>query len=213
MQHLEVTARVLNFRTGPGTSHRIIRGLDRGTVLEHLSNRGDWQNVKDMNGVTGWVHGNYVKVKDISEVVNPIKYLIGKGWYVTSPFGPRTGKYAGFHRGTDMGGKPCGAGIAFPFKWGKVVAARTSGMGSWGNTTCIELSPDFVMLAAHQSLPMQVRYGQILKQGDILGLNGGTHHRYRGNHYKCHPHIEILNNNGSAPWRGSIWGDPEKFYL
>ena len=208
---LEVTARVLNFRVGPGTHHQIIRGLERGTLLEVNGNFfGDWLSVNDMAGRTGWVHKNFVKDYDPTPKITLVEFMQSEGWRVTSPYGPRTGKYAGFHRGIDFGGRGCGHPIKTPWA-GKVVAARTTGMGSWGNTVCVELSPDFVMLVAHQQLPMQVKNGQRVNPGDAIGLNGGTHHKYKGNHYSCHPHIEILNNNGSAPWRGTIWGDPAKF--
>lgn len=203
----EVTAKVLNFRTGPGTNHRIIRGLERGTLLEVFGSRLDWLQVRDMSGVEGWVHKAYVQPYN-AEQVNPVEYWIGKGWRLTSPYGPRTGRYEGFHRGVDMGGKPCGYKIEFPFRRGKVVAARTSGMGTWGNTVCVELSPDFVTLNAHLQR-ISVKVGQELKQGDVIGLNGGSNHS--GANYACHIHFEILNNNGSAPWRGTIWGDPQKF--
>jgi len=204
---LEVTARVLNLRTGPGIQHCIIRGLERGTLLHYLSTDGDWLSVTDMTGQCGYVHKNFVKPHE-AEQVNPVEYWVGKGWRLTSPYGPRTGRYAGFHRGVDMGGKPCGHKIEFPFKWGKVVAARTSGMGTWGNTVCVELSPDFVTLNAHLQ-KINVKMGQELKQGDVIGLNGGSNHS--GAPYACHIHYEVLNNNGSAPWRGTIWGDPVKF--
>ena len=135
----------------------------------------------------------------------------GKDVYVTSPYGPRTGKYAGFHRGTDIGGIPCGYPVYTPFA-GKVVAARTSGMGTWGNTVCIELDPDgkFVSLNAHLQT-ITVREGDKVIRGDKIGTNGGTNHS--GSNYACHIHYEIQHNNGSAPWRGDLWGDPEKFDL
>ncbi len=204
---VEVTARVLNFRAGPSVSHRIIRGLERGTLLNVHGNIGDWLQVFDMTGVEGWVHSAFTKEIKQGDI-NPVEYWVNEGWRVTSPFGPRTGRFAGFHRGVDLGGKPCGYPIKFPFRQGKVVAARTSGMGTWGHTVCVELSPDFVTLNAHLQR-ISVRTGQVLKQGDVIGLNGGTNHG--GANYACHIHYEILNNNGSTPWRGSIWGDPEKF--
>ena len=74
--------------------------------------------------------------------INPIEWYKRQGWYVTSPFGPRTGRYAGFHRGVDLGGFGWGAPVATPLD-GKVVAAQTSNMGTWGNTVCIEVAPDF----------------------------------------------------------------------
>jgi murein DD-endopeptidase MepM/ murein hydrolase activator NlpD len=144
-------------------------------------------------------------------MINPIEYWKSLGWYVTSPYGPRTGQYAGFHRGTDMGGKPCGHPIRFPFS-GKVVAARTSGMGTWGNTVCVELDPagEFITLNAHLQT-ISVKVGQRIEQGDVIGTNGGTNHS--GPNYGCHIHFEVQRNDGSMPWRGTLWGDPELFYL
>ena len=208
MKQVMVTARVLNFRTGPSTVYRIIRGLDYGSILTVIGNDGAWLNVIDASGIKGWVHGNYVKDYE-QKRINPVEYWVNDGWRVTSPFGPRTGKYAGFHRGVDMGGHPCGHPIKSPFD-GLVVAAKTSGMGTWGNTVCIELSPDYVTLNAHL-LKLAVGEGQKVKRGDVIGFNGGTNHR--GKSYACHIHYEVLRNNGSRPWRGTIWGDPQNFYF
>ena len=143
--------------------------------------------------------------------MNPIEYYKSTGWKVTSPFGERTGTFAGFHRGVDLGGHPCEYPVRTPFS-GIVVAARTSGMGTWGNTVCIQLDPDgkYISLNAHLH-SISVRAGQRVNRGDIIGTNGGTNHS--GANYSCHIHYEILHNNGSAPWRGDVWGDPEKFYL
>ncbi len=202
-----VTARVLNFRIGPGTTHRIIRGLNYGTLLTVKGRHGDWLNVVDNNSMEGWVHSNFVTTHDPSKRINPVEWYIADGWRMTSPYGPRTGRYAGFHRGVDFGGKPCGAPVKTPFG-GRIVAAQTSGMGTWGNTVCVELSPDYVTLNAHLQR-INVRVGQHVKSGDVIGTNGGTNHS--GANYACHIHYEVLNNNGSRPWRGSIWGDPAKF--
>ncbi len=144
--------------------------------------------------------------------VNPIQWQVeNEGWRVTSPYGQRTGKYAGFHRGVDLGGRACGYPVRTSFS-GTVVAARTSGMGTWGNTVCIRLDPDgrYISLNAHLGR-ITVREGQRVKAGDQIGTNGGSNHS--GASYDCHIHYEILNNNGSAPWRGSLWGDPQQFFL
>lgn len=142
--------------------------------------------------------------------MNPVEYYKRNGWYVTSPYGQRTGQYAGFHRGVDFGGKPCGADVKTPYS-GVVVAAKTSGMGTWGNTVCIELDPDgqYVSLNAHLQTII-VREGQRVVRGDLIGTNGGTNHS--GSNYACHIHYEIQKNNGSAPWRGTHI-DPAKFEL
>ena len=142
-------------------------------------------------------------------MVNPIKWMIeNMKMYITSPYGPRG---SGFHRGTDLGGIPCGAPVRTPFS-GKVVAAQTSGMGTWGNTVCIELDPNgkYISLNAHLQT-ITVKVGQRVKQGDQIGTNGGTNHS--GANYPCHIHYEVLLNNADRPWRGTIWGDPEKFFL
>ena len=206
---LEVTAKVLNFRTEPRVGSEIIRGLVKGTLLKPICKKGDWWLVEDMVGINGWVHGAYVQEFVQKDPVNPVEYWKSEGWRLTSPYGPRTGRYAGFHRGVDMGGFPCGHPIKSPFN-GLVVAAKTSGMGTWGNTVCIELSPDYVTLNAHLQRII-VAEGREVKQGDIIGFNGGSNHS--GKDYSCHIHYEILRNNGSRPWRGTIWGDPETFYF
>lgn len=142
--------------------------------------------------------------------MNPVEYHKSLGWYVTSPYGPRTGQFSGFHRGVDFGGHGCGANIRTPYD-GVVVTARTSGMGTWGNTVCIELAPDgkYVSLNAHLQA-ITVKEGQRVKRGDIIGTNGGTNHS--GGNYACHIHYEIQLNNGTAPWRGSHL-DPATFQL
>ena len=143
-------------------------------------------------------------------MVNPVEWYKKDGWYITSPYGQRTGLYAGFHRGVDFGGKPCGAVVKTPFA-GKVVAARTSGMGTWGNTVCIELDPDgkYISLNAHLQ-NITVSEGARVERGDQIGTNGGTNHS--GSNYACHIHYEILHNNGTAPWRGDH-RDPARFEL
>lgn len=141
---------------------------------------------------------------------NAVEFYKRAGWYVTSPYGPRTGKYAGFHRGVDFGGFPCGAPVVTPFS-GTVVAAKTSGMGTWGNTVCIELEPGrkYVSLNAHLE-KITVKEGQRVEAGDQIGTNGGSNHS--GGSYSCHIHYEIQKNTGTAPWRGEIL-DPASFWL
>jgi murein DD-endopeptidase MepM/ murein hydrolase activator NlpD len=143
-------------------------------------------------------------------MINPIEwYRKNMNLYVTSPYGYRTGTYAGFHQGVDLGGISCGTVIKTPFA-GKVVAARTSGMGAWGNTIAIQISPDHIQLTAHHQ-KLLVKQGDIVKVGDPIATNGGTTHV--GKTYSCHIHYEIRKNDGVRPWGGEVWGDPAKFYL
>lgn len=137
-----------------------------------------------------------------------VDYLKSLGWRVTSPYGPRTGQYAGFHRGVDFGGHPCGAPVPAVFD-GVVTAAKTSGMGTWGNTVCVQISDDYTILNAHlQSI--SVKEGQQVKRGDTIGLNGGSNHS--GSPYACHIHLEVQRNTGDRPWRGT-YIDPAGFSL
>lgn len=143
---------------------------------------------------------------------NAVEFYRANGWYITSPYGPRTGQFAGFHRGIDFGGRPCGYSVLTPFD-GVITAARTSGMGTWGNTVCqiIDGTDGKVgSLNAHLQR-IDVKVNQIVKKGDRIGTNGGTNHR--GPNYDCHIHYEILNQDGTAPWRGSLWGNPAKFWV
>ena len=143
---------------------------------------------------------------------NAVDFYQQRGWRVTSPYGRRTGRFAGFHRGIDFGGRPCNFPIETPFD-GIVTAARTSGMGTWGNTVCILLdntNDRIGTLHAHLQR-IDVAVNQIVKAGDQIGTNGGTNHR--GPDYACHIHLEVLWQNSNAPWRGDLWGDPAQFYL
>ena len=49
----------LNFRTGPGTSHRIIRRLDNGVRVQVLRRSGRWAEVLSSGLERGWVFENY----------------------------------------------------------------------------------------------------------------------------------------------------------
>jgi murein DD-endopeptidase MepM/ murein hydrolase activator NlpD len=140
--------------------------------------------------------------------MTPVEFLKSLGWKVTSPYGPRTGQYAGFHRGVDFGGYPCGAPVQAAYD-GTITAAKTSNMGTWGNTVCLQVSEGYTLLYAHlQSI--SVREGQQVKQGDTIGLNGGSNHS--GGNYACHIHLEVQRNTGDRPWRGTHI-DPATFNL
>jgi murein DD-endopeptidase MepM/ murein hydrolase activator NlpD len=153
----------------------------------------------------------------MSEKVNLVKELISKGKYITSRFGHRPGGVsgnavykAGDHRGVDIGGYRCGETFFFPLS-GKVVAVRTSGMGTWGNTVVIAIDPDYkyhVLSAHHQKI--LVKEGQRVERWDPVATVGGTTHV--GKTYACHLHLELQKADGSAPWRGSLL-DPEAIWL
>ena len=49
----------LNFRTGPGTSHSIIRRLDNGTRVQVVNRSGRWVEVLTSGGERGWLFESY----------------------------------------------------------------------------------------------------------------------------------------------------------
>jgi len=50
-----VTARDVNFRSGPGTSYPVLHMLDRGDVLRVIETRDQWIHAISPKGVAGWV--------------------------------------------------------------------------------------------------------------------------------------------------------------
>lgn len=149
--------------------------------------------------------------------MNPVEYytkIAAKKWYVTSPFGPRTGKYAGHHNGIDFGGQPCNAPIPTPY--GGKVRAAGKGPGTWGNVVTIAIAPGALQLHAHLNT-IKVKPGDVVKQGDIIGLNGGTNNTPTP--YACHIHYEIRQDNGTLygvnprdPARFKLPGNSGRFY-
>lgn len=53
----QVTASVLNVRTGPGGEFGKIDALDKGTIIDVLDIRGDWARISE----DGWVHAGYLR--------------------------------------------------------------------------------------------------------------------------------------------------------
>ncbi len=54
----------LNLRAGPAISYLIIDVLYPGTVLEVISEEGEWLNVITPEQEEGWVHGDFVEIYD-----------------------------------------------------------------------------------------------------------------------------------------------------
>lgn len=54
----------LNFRKQPQSGSPTIRGLKKDETLAVLTTKGDWYQVKDSNGVVGWIaaKSQYVKL-------------------------------------------------------------------------------------------------------------------------------------------------------
>ncbi len=144
--------------------------------------------------------------------MNPIRWYETQNpaWYVTSPYGYRTGAYAGFHNGVDLGGGGgCNAPIRTPFG-GKVLLATNVGMGTAGKSVIIEIAPNILQYHFHLN-DYRCKVGDVVSSGDVIGTNGGTNNTNKP--YSCHIHYELRNKDGKIPWGCSVWGDPEKFTL
>jgi cell wall-associated NlpC family hydrolase len=70
-----VTASVLNLRSQPGTSSKIIGDMTRGEKLSILESSGDWFKVKTSEGETGWASGQYITLSS-TEVVSETDSLV-----------------------------------------------------------------------------------------------------------------------------------------
>jgi SH3-like domain-containing protein len=49
-----------NMRSGPSIAEEVIAKLEYGTVLSVVDTRGDWLQVKDSEGFSGWLHRDVV---------------------------------------------------------------------------------------------------------------------------------------------------------
>ena len=46
----------INMRSGPGVEHVVVWTIGSGFPVEIVSTKGEWLQVKDFEGSTGWVH-------------------------------------------------------------------------------------------------------------------------------------------------------------
>jgi SH3-like domain-containing protein len=46
----------INMRSGPGTEHEVLWKIGAGFPLEVITSKGEWLQVRDFEGSTGWVH-------------------------------------------------------------------------------------------------------------------------------------------------------------
>jgi phage protein U len=56
-----VTATILNVRTGPGVTYKILGGLSKGRKVSIISSSGNWYKIS-YNSSTGYVYKKYIKV-------------------------------------------------------------------------------------------------------------------------------------------------------
>ncbi len=62
-----VSASVLNLRSDPGTSSKVIGNMTRGDKLSILESSGDWIKVKTSDGEIGWAFSRYVALSKDSD--------------------------------------------------------------------------------------------------------------------------------------------------
>jgi len=105
------------------------------------------------------------------------------GGSITSPFGPRTDPYTGFHQGVDIGASTGTAILAMGN--GQVIMAEYN--GGYGNCVIIDLGNGLQALYGHMSA-ISVSAGQTVNRGDQLGAVGST-----GNSTGPHLHFGVLS--------------------
>ena len=54
-----ITASSLNVRSGPASDNAALFSLPSGTIVDVLARAGDWIQVRDDRGRSGWVAGAY----------------------------------------------------------------------------------------------------------------------------------------------------------
>lgn len=57
-----VTGSVVNVRAGAGTQYNKTGSVAKGATVSVLDQQGSWLKVRLSNGITGWIHTDYVKV-------------------------------------------------------------------------------------------------------------------------------------------------------
>ncbi|MBC3888668.1 peptidoglycan DD-metalloendopeptidase family protein [Acetobacterium paludosum] len=104
------------------------------------------------------------------------------GGEITSPFGPRTDPYTGYHEGVDIGASTGTPILAM----GNASVISAGWNGGYGNCVVIDLGNGMQCYYGHMS-QINVSAGQTVNRGDVLGLVGST-----GNSTGPHCHFGIL---------------------
>lgn len=109
--------------------------------------------------------------------------VTARGTFVWPTAGRITQKYAFYHKGVDIANLSGGPIVAADS--GTVIVAGWPDNSGYGNRVLIDHGNGFVTLYAHMSL-IQVRQGQRVNRGDLLGQMGST-----GRSTGVHLHFEI----------------------
>jgi len=60
-EQVVITASSLNVRSGPGSGNPVQFSLGGGSIVDVLDRSGDWVEIRDDNGRSGWVAGQYTR--------------------------------------------------------------------------------------------------------------------------------------------------------
>lgn len=186
------TGGVLNLRSGPSTSAKVLETLpdEFDVVVLATHGSGAWLKVRDEAGRTGWVARRFTCADDQREAAVGPWTNPAPGACVTSKFGPRKSPCAGCsknHRGIDMGAcnTPIGAGAA-----GRVIASKFDRKG--GNVVAVDHGAGVVSYYMHLKT-RDVDVGECVAPGTKVGIAGRTGAASTG----CHLHFEVRQNGKS----------------
>ena len=188
-QFMEIKTTMAGLKKAEGEFQKLFSLKSREKVLEHIdtSDTGsiDMEQLKQQIKITMSTIG---EIKDYMSQQRDLYVSTPKGWPVdgriTSGFGnrehPRSGEPQ-FHTGVDIASDP-----------GRPVRATADGIvsfadwsGGSGNLVALEHGFGFSTYYAHNKM-LNVRIGQKVKRGDIIGYIGST-----GNSTGPHVHYEV----------------------
>lgn len=74
-----VTGSVVNVRSGAGIQYALKGKVSRGTKVTILGQQPSWLNVRLANGVTGWIHADYVQITEAPAANNQVNSSTSSG--------------------------------------------------------------------------------------------------------------------------------------
>ena len=132
----------LNFRTGPGFEHNIIRALPQGTRMTILEDGVEWCPVRLMDGTEGWVAAQFIEI---------LPELSSRSGGTASITAERLVAYATSDKF-----------IGIPYKYG---GSTTNGFDCSGFTQYIYSEYGFSIPHNAQS---QFSYGQLVEKAELV---------------------------------------------